>query len=309
MSDDDKFKLNDYVSTDTSVCVDWINEDDRSGPCSHDVVINALKTFYKDKAHEFIPEDLSRKEIYEKVKNYMKCDDEVCVILNEEFLEYIEKTDPDFYIKIIKSLETFFKPFGPRYNSVGITGQQILNVLSRWVHYFERGKKIKVVVEHDFFTLKDFEAMITKNKKMFTKTFIQVFTTEKINLDHCDCLVFLISHKSKTNDHLHLQTIFCDFRDDKEWTLEFFCSLGYPPEKEIISWVNIIIDLLKIYNKNVSFKNATNIIHQGDFTSNCGIYVLFFIRARLEQTGLDLNKYKIKDEDITEFRKHLFRSK
>ena len=114
----------------------------------------------------------------------------------------------------------------------------------------------------------------------------------------------------------HWVSLFGDCRGTGEWTLEFFNSAGNAPPPAVARWLEESAARLRTLRASdprahgtgpVTTHPLTDIRHQ-DSQSECGLYCLFFIRARLEgQPASEFAGKRIPDADMTDFRQHVFR--
>ena len=113
----------------------------------------------------------------------------------------------------------------------------------------------------------------------------------------------------------HWICIFIDCRKpmDTDWSIEYFDSVGKPPiYGDIAEWIEQFkIKLLK-YRKNQNHigqiqVEINNVEHQKQ-NNECGVYCLYYIRARVE--GIPCPRFSnriIPDHVMINFRRHLFR--
>jgi hypothetical protein len=131
---------------------------------------------------------------------------------------------------------------------------------------------------------------------------------------------------------VHWFSIFIDFRPYYNMlknnkyepiTIEYFNSSGYPitagsHRNKFINYFTDLEDSLDKYLnekfktnlKLCKFIQATHIEHQRSDTANCGSYSLFYIYSRLNNVSIShFTNNKITDEEMEDFRKHLWRKK
>lgn len=112
----------------------------------------------------------------------------------------------------------------------------------------------------------------------------------------------------------HWMALFVDARDESEhphWTVEFFNSAAIPPEPEWVEWQVKTRDELLRYNRqaHVDVVNVCKVWHQHTKTE-CGVYSLFYIWARLNNTPARyFMENVLPDQIIFEFRQHLFNTR
>lgn len=133
----------------------------------------------------------------------------------------------------------------------------------------------------------------------------------------CGCV---INSDTYQGPGIHWMALFADARGDK-WTVEFFNSSGESPKPEWCAWMTKtksqmedIADQLRA-KPSARFKPPTSIEivkcsdtqHQQS-KSECGLYSLFYIYARLRGISHDyFSKNAVPDQLMFEFRQHLFR--
>lgn len=96
--------------------------------------------------------------------------------------------------------------------------------------------------------------------------------------------------------------------DSQTNTIEYFDSLARKPIKNIKNILKIIKKSFEThYNKHFKIY-YNNIKHQG-FDSECGVYVVYYIIARIFNYSIQDINNNIKDsQSIAEFRRYIFRS-
>jgi hypothetical protein len=106
--------------------------------------------------------------------------------------------------------------------------------------------------------------------------------------------------------------LFADARNSDRWTVEFFNSSGNAPAPEWVSWLvktkagmELILDREK-KKIPVEIMKVSSIRHQQS-RSECGLYSLFYIWARLHNIPPEyFMENPIPDQLMFEFRQHLF---
>jgi len=112
----------------------------------------------------------------------------------------------------------------------------------------------------------------------------------------------------------HWVCVFVDARNGRGTSkanpvsVEYFNSAGNPPPREITRWMEETRDaLVQARSCHIATCVVTSVKHQRSDTE-CGLYALFYIRARLE--GRPVGAFegeRIPDADMTVFRRHVFR--
>jgi hypothetical protein len=111
----------------------------------------------------------------------------------------------------------------------------------------------------------------------------------------------------------HWMALFADTRGDT-YTVEFFNSSGNAPNAEWVNWlvktragIEALIERGVLAPKPVKIVKASSLRHQKS-KSECGVYALFYIWARLNGTPIAYFQTRpIPDQHMFEFRQHLFR--
>ncbi len=107
----------------------------------------------------------------------------------------------------------------------------------------------------------------------------------------------------------HAVGMFCDMRG-KNWSIEYFDSGGVAPPLPVAAWMERERqDIMKrTGRKVVTSVMSGGLIHQTETTS-CGLFVLIFIRRRLEGIPAEMfTKFKIPDEHAIDFRRRVYSS-
>jgi hypothetical protein len=126
------------------------------------------------------------------------------------------------------------------------------------------------------------------------------------------CAGCVINSDTYQGEGKHWMALFADARAGDKWTIEFFNSSGNAPAPEWVSWLvktktqmEFILEKQK-RNIPVEIKKVCDIRHQQS-RSECGLYSLFYIWARLHNIPTDyFSENPIPDQLMFEFRQHLF---
>lgn len=218
------------------------------------------------------------------IKKKTECQTEYCALA--------KLADSDKYAPIratlLKEMNAKFKPVGPR-NSTKLTSNSNLDeTLQMWA------KKFPSFFPFDFCMI-DFQ----KTRTCLLGR-IQIDDVFK-KYTHAGCI---LNTDVETGKGKHWVCIFMDDRKIPR-TIEYFNSSGNPPPKHILNWMTQTAKSMKKQTKVVVVSNR----RLQNSKTECGLYCLFFIRARCE--GLPYEKfreYNIPDKDMIEFRKHVFTS-
>lgn len=258
----------------------------------------------------FIKNPEKVKKILEKAKNKLKCDSEACVVSHPEFKKFAISNNILTNDEIEDNIDTRFKIEGPRNSTKWLSNYDIDKTLEDWAFKFE-----------DFFpcpfAMIDFDKMREPLYKYdMGKIYLGEYSKQtimgKVKLPY-RTFGCAINTDTSLGKGKHWMALFVDMRGDI-WTIEFFNSTGMAPQKSIVSWQQRTKDSLDnlIQNQNLQKKTeiviASNLEHQ-ESNTECGLYTLFYIRARIENVPYTrfLEK-EIPDENMIEFRKHCFRA-
>ena len=125
----------------------------------------------------------------------------------------------------------------------------------------------------------------------------------------CKRICCVLNTDVSTGRGIHWVCLFVDC-SGPTISIEYWNSAGNPPFMNATKWMEQArAELMSCTKKQVNTVLVTSVPHQ-ESDSECGVYVLFYIRKRLEKTPYQYFMDKrIPDSEMTEFRKYLFRSK
>lgn len=242
-------------------------------------------------------------DIVKQAEKILKCDSESCVLVNSEFNNFVKEEVGNTNILKYELLKNF-KTKGPRNNTDLLSNFNIDETLIRWSREFK-----------DFypcpFSMIDFNYV----KNNFYNTDLSNIFSGKasfkdpingINNGPFKTYGCVLNTDVSTGRGKHWVCIFVDGRSNN-WTIEYFNSSGNPPCPDVNEWMETQRKKLLGLNNNVETITVTNIVHQKSNTE-CGMYVLYYIRSRLD--GISYQHFlskRIEDADVTKFRKHVFR--
>jgi hypothetical protein len=293
------------TKTNESECINGSNI------CSSKKVINLISKFINTKN---IDGDVltggdvissNDEDVINKAAEKLNCTSESCILQNPKFVNFV--TEVTGSTDIIKyELYKNFKTKGPRNNTNLLSNYNIDETLIRWSREFKNFYPCRFSMIDFKHTNNDFNktnlANIISGKSFFIDP-IDGRHNGPFNTYAC-----VLNTDVSTGRGKHWVCMFVDCRSNL-WTIEYFNSSGNPPCLDIIEWMEKQRSkVLKIHN-NVDTINVTNIVHQKSNTE-CGMYVLYYIRSRLD--GISYNYFldkRIVDSDVTKFRKHVFRKK
>jgi hypothetical protein len=212
------------------------------------------------------------------------CNAESCLV-NKIFRNHSERG---------QILNTYFKPKGPRDTIELLSNIHIDTVLERWAtEYAKNGKRF----HHLNYKMIDFMEQFADE--------LNDYNFEKNRVKY-DCMGLVMNSDVTSGPGKHWFAIFCDFTNIDKIVIEYFNSSGNPPYVEVAAWS---IRVKGAFPKGVvEFKIVSDLVHQQGNTE-CGVYSLYYIYSRLKGIPSSaFNKNIITDDEMTEFRKVLFRS-
>lgn len=274
-----------HIPKATTECAFNIKAND--GICSDESTIELIRQLVKNLNPNEELKKMVNKEIVEKAKKLLNCDEESCVIAHSEFEKIAGKKTVDD----IKDKR--FKPEGPWNSKEWLSNFNIDQVLDQW-------KDIFPGFVHIPYQMRDFEEQrkelatinIADEYRKGMKSFGTVVNTDP-------------SNKNGT----HWFCLYGDFNKSDSITLEYFNSSGSLPLREIHEWLHKTKDILeKRLKKTVKIVIVSrDEIQKSD--SECGVFSLWYIYCRLKDVPYQhFSKLgSVNDNDMYEFRKYLFR--
>lgn len=120
----------------------------------------------------------------------------------------------------------------------------------------------------------------------------------------------IVNTDTSKGSGIHWFSIFIDF-EATPITIEYFNSSGFDiKNREFKKFFVDLADTISLKKRECRFVKASDIQHQKDTTSNCGVYALYYIWKRLGGESIEFfKKNKINDDHIVLFRKYFFTSK
>lgn len=230
--------------------------------------------------------DVSKDEkTLEQVKSATGCDSESCVIR-----KVYDKN------KATAILNKYFKPAGPREAPALFDNFNIDNVLQQFAEKY----KGFLHIEYQMIDFMDTETQLAKTR-----------LSDVVDSGY-KCIGCVFNTDVHTGRGKHWFAIFCDFRTlgtvSSPYTIEYFNSSGRPPMEPIHIWARLAINELESKKKcTCEFVIVSRIQQQHD-THSCGPYAIYYIWSRLEGIPYtDFRQHIITDEQMVQFRRHLFR--
>lgn len=257
--------------------------------CSSDATVNVISKVVD--AQQAKPE-----EVIEKAKFKTNCTSEKCVV--KKLHGEIAKVNP----AVTQELVTNFKVDGPR-DAALLSNIDIDKVLKQWMVLYPQFFAYN-------FNMRDFES--NSMGKPGRPDTLATITFDKLYESGFRCAACVINSDIYSGPGKHWMALFIDARSDQKWTVEFFNSSGNAPAAEWIRWMNKTADILTIMSASLGKKIeiekivASKVRHQRS-KSECGVYSLFYIWARLNGVPANvIGSTAIADEHMFRMRQHLF---
>lgn len=258
------------------------SRNDPNSPCSSQSMISIIKEFLNISAS-------NPKDIIEEAKKHTKCDSERCVV-NSVAKSANGQISAQARKELIKSFKLKGHTDVTLLSNFDIDGSQ-----KQWTDY------IAEYFPYNF-NMVDFE------KYGGSLATIDVYDLCEQGYKTLSCVINSDVH---TRGGEHWMALFVDMRSTT-WTVEFFNSSGSPPVIQFTKWLvdtkNRLEDYIrdKKLSNNVEVISVSEIKHQ-DTRTECGVYSLFYIFARLNNIPYEyFMKNKVHDDLMFEFRQHLF---
>ncbi len=230
------------------------------------------------------------KAIMETAKEQLNCDTEKCVIT--KLASKLGKQKVDALIR------NNFKVPGPRDNKL-LSNVHIDDTLQQWSTYH------KGFYAYNFNMLNYVKYSFRNGEVVESPDTLATVHMQQL-YGKFNCAGCVINSDRYQGDGKHWMALFVDMRTTP-MSVEFFNSSGNAPGPEWINWlIKTKGELESLGSKPVEIIKASNIRHQQSKTE-CGVYSLFYIYARLN--GIPISVFKkipIPDQLMFKFRQHLF---
>lgn len=224
-----------------------------------------------------------KKELWYTLRNVFsnQCENnESCWLDNKELQESLKKISPEFY-NIIYNFT--LKPRGLEGKYDWLSTNEIKYVMQQYEKIFPDFKFIDCVPS-DYYELHP-----------------NLFPTYIFDHYKRSAIVFNLDEAHQKGSHW-IAIFFENLRSSGIFSVEYFDSTGSKPNKNLKKFLN------HVYFKSSKTEILINKMTHQKGDSECGIYSIFYIIARLYgKTFGDINKKRISDTTMNQFRNHLFR--
>lgn len=228
------------------------------------------------------------------------CDSEACVLSNATVKAGIGND------VVNRELAVKFKETGPRNSSDWLSNVNIDKTLQKWAVEYDN-LFVYPFCMSDFYKTHGSLATIKICDILDGK--VPVKTAAGNMTRPCKRMCCVLNTDVSTGRGIHWVCLFVDCTGPAI-SIEYWNSAGNPPFINATKWMEQArAELMACTKKQVNTVLVTSVPHQ-ESDSECGVYVLFYIRKRLEGTSYQYFMDKrIPDSEMSEFRKYLFREK
>lgn len=296
------------VSTDTGDCA-CPAADAAPGLCSSAGTARLIVDFVQ--AARKVPGPLPATAAVKAAAQLLDCGSEACVVEHPDLLQYVrQRAGPQAATALAAEAAQRFKERGPRNSTALLSNFNIDGVLRRWAEEFPRFFCCAFAMM-DFAEAGGYELARVSLPHVRQGRATQQSLQGKPLRRPCDTFACVLNTDVSSGQGKHWVCLLVDMRPPAEpWTVEYFNSAGNPPPRAVTRWCETTADELREHRGaagEVRTLAVTDVAHQKSRTE-CGLYALFYIRARLEgRPASFFAKEKVPDAAMTEFRKHVFR--
>lgn len=311
------------VSTTESECAGDFGTKSAGGACSSRTVLRTVRDFViSEGAIQPSTAKLNASELIDAAASVLDCGcgstkaaSEACVVSHPRVASFVVETQGgEGALKHKDEVTRAFKPPGPREGTALLSNFNIDDVAQRWGREFPQFFNCP-------FSMMDFE----RESYLFGRVnLMDVFRGEVTQMVYnpdtprqpaatrrkCNTFGCVLNTDVSTGKGKHWVCVFVDMRGDKEWTVEYFNSAGNPPPQPMVRWMERAAHELSQGRPGGQAKAVavSSVCHQKSRTE-CGLYVLYYIRSRLEGVPWShFAEWTVPDAAMTEFRRHLFSS-
>jgi len=225
----------------------------------------------------------------QQVGAVLHCTTEACILAHPQVTKFATTRGKSQVLTRV--LQEYFKPTGPRDSADWLSDRDVDSALAGWTRAFPR-------FYHCPYAMMDFDKQETP--------FATVRLADVIHT--MDTFGAIINTDVSTGPGEHWVAAFIDMRQPL-CTVEYFDSVGAPPPKPIVAWMERRCEELRALGRTAEACVAANKQHQRSNTE-CGMYSLYYIRCRLEGQPVGMFAVgTVPDARMKAFRKHVFRTK
>jgi hypothetical protein len=232
------------------------------------------------------------KVIIDAAKEKLGCTDEKCVV---------HKSESVLGKQLANSIiELRFKPSGPTDNAL-LSNVNIDAIMKQWASLYEGFFPYNFNMRnYASFSFRDGHVLNTPDT-LATIQFKDLYNGELgKKFTRVGCVINTDVYQGPGKHWMAL------YADSKSRTVEFFNSSGNSPSPEYVRWLEKTKIQMESLGIQASIKNNSAVRHQNS-KSECGVYSLFYIYARLNGVPADFfSGGKIPDKWMFHFRQHLF---
>lgn len=244
----------------------------------------------------------NKTEIVEQAKDILNCDSERCVLESMK--------DKIGYDIVEHEINTNLKIEGPTDNKL-LSNVNIDGVLAQWALKWNNFYPYNFnMLNYASYSYKN-GRVVHKPDTLATIQFIDLYRGTFDGKKY-QCAACVINTDNYQGPGQHWMALFADARYRTGWTVEFFNSSGNSPAPEWVNWM----EKTKTYMETIVHEDKSNIpvemmkvssIRHQKSRSECGLYSLFYIWARLNGVRPEyFAENHIPDQLMFEFRQHLF---
>lgn len=244
---------------------------------------------------------ISNDETLNKMATITNCNSERCVLESNSILRYVKPYD-------VQEALDGLKPTGPRETREWLSNKHIDDVLGDLVEQYDGLLYTFPTTMSDF---KSHGDKLGKSPTLIPKILEE--TGGKTQYFACIVNTDKYSSCGIGSCGKHWVAVFIDTSKlpDAPWTVEFFDSVGDPPNDLIMDWQKSMKESLDQYRRNKGHTGPVNILvnrvpHQKE-NNECGVYSLYYIMARTDGISqARFNSNIISDAAMINFRAYLF---